>query len=93
MLPEGVASIGEFAFSGCTALRNVVLPSSLTSLGTEAFSGCASLRYVSLPFVSAAFVDDISDNYVFAGCPDSQLLAFREKVDDVEWSFRVVDGP
>ena len=91
-LPEGVTSIGEFAFSGCTILRNVVLPSSLTSLGTEAFSGCGSLRYVSLPFVSAAFVDDISDNYVFAGCPDSLLLAFREKVDDVEWSFRIVDG-
>ena len=91
-LPEGVTSIGEFAFSGCTILRNVVLPSSLTSLGTEAFSGCGSLRYVSLPFVSAAFVDDISDNYVFAGCPDSLLLTFREKVDGVEWSFRIVDG-
>ena len=91
-LPEGVASIGEFAFSGCTVLRNVVLPSSLTSLGAEAFSGCDSLRYVSLPFVSAAFVDDISDNYVFAGCPDSLLLTFREVVDGVEWSFRIVDG-
>ncbi len=91
-LPDGLTSIGDGAFSGCTTLRNVVLPSSLTSLGVEAFSGCSSLRYVSLPFVSAAFVDAISDNYVFAGCPDSQLLAFREKVDDVEWSFRVVDG-
>ena len=33
IVPEGVASIGYRAFSGCTALESLVLPDSLTSMG------------------------------------------------------------
>ena len=49
VFPEGVASIGGAAFSGCTSLGpNLILPNSLTSIGQSAFAGCTSLEKVVL---------------------------------------------
>ena len=36
-VPEGVTSIGDFAFSECESVVNVVLPEDLTSIGSYAF--------------------------------------------------------
>ena len=44
-----VTAIAPKAFSGCTALRRVVLPAGLTQIGEMAFSGCAKLMQVTIP--------------------------------------------
>jgi hypothetical protein len=44
-----VTGIGDYAFSGCTAITSLSVPASLTSIGSEAFSGCSLL--VSLTFL------------------------------------------
>ena len=48
-VPEGIAQIGEWAFSGCENLCNIVLPDSLTSIGGNAFYNCTSLQSITLP--------------------------------------------
>lgn len=48
-IPEGVTSVGDFAFNGCGKLRNVTLPPSLTALGSYAFAGCTALSAITLP--------------------------------------------
>lgn len=48
-IPEGVASIGDYAFSGCGSLRDIKFPSSLTSIGESSFLRCESLDTVFLP--------------------------------------------
>ena len=49
---EGVTSISDYAFYGCTTLTSVELPSTLTSVGASAFSGCTSLTSIELPSTS-----------------------------------------
>lgn len=41
--------IGDYAFSGCTALERLTVPDTLTELGKEAFARCAALEQV--PFL------------------------------------------
>ncbi len=47
ILPEGVESIGAYAFSLLTALEEVVLPSTLTDIAYNAFEGCTNLKKIS----------------------------------------------
>ena len=48
-IPEGVAEIGWYAFSGCTGLTSVTIPSSMTEISNYAFSGCTNLASVTIP--------------------------------------------
>ena len=45
----GGASIGDWAFSGCSGLKSITIPDSLTSIGIGAFDGCSGLKRVSIP--------------------------------------------
>ncbi len=45
-IPEGVAEIKKYAFSGCNRVRTLVLPDSVRGVGKEAFSGCSGLTGV-----------------------------------------------
>lgn len=46
VIPEGVESIGAYAFANLTALKKVTLPSTLRSIAQGAFYGCTSLETV-----------------------------------------------
>ncbi|MBR2442288.1 MAG: leucine-rich repeat domain-containing protein [Clostridia bacterium] len=59
-----VTSIGQFAFSDCTALTEIIIPDSVTSIGQSAFSGCSRLEELTLPFVGST-VKTASDTYQY----------------------------
>ena len=40
VIPDGVESIGNFAFGGCTALTSVTIPNSVNTIGEYSFDGC-----------------------------------------------------
>ena len=42
-IPNGVTSLAEYVFQGCTSLTSVTFPSSLTSISSAAFNGCTGL--------------------------------------------------
>ena len=46
IFPEGVTSIGNGAFSGCSSLTSVTIPSSVTSIDNYAFFDCTGLTTV-----------------------------------------------
>ena len=60
---QGVTSISNRAFEGCTGLTGITIPDSVTSIGTHAFKGCTGLTSVIMP----GNVSIISE-CVFAGC-------------------------
>jgi hypothetical protein len=48
-IPNGVTSIGEYAFFSCKGLTEITIPNSVTSIGTRAFDSCTNLTSISLP--------------------------------------------
>jgi len=49
IIPNGVTSISDGAFRGCTDLISVKISDSVTSIGESAFEGCGSLSSVDFP--------------------------------------------
>ncbi len=49
VIPDGVTSIPNYVFSGCSGLTSVTIPNSVTNIGSYAFSGCSSLTSVTIP--------------------------------------------
>ncbi|MBQ3195168.1 MAG: leucine-rich repeat protein [Clostridia bacterium] len=63
VIEEGVTSVGDYAFSDCTALTSVSLPQSLTRIGNYAFYFCNNLADIAIP----AAVEYIGD-FAFYSC-------------------------
>lgn len=47
-IPNTIVSIGNNAFTSCSALTSVIIPNSVGSLGDGCFSGCSRLGYVEI---------------------------------------------
>ena len=63
-LPQGLTSIGNYAFYYCSSLTSITIPNSVTSIGSWAFEGCSSLTSITIPN-SVTSIDD----YAFHYCP------------------------
>ena len=63
VIPDGITSVNDYAFRGCSSIRSVTIPDSVTSIGTSSFSGCTGLASVTIP-------DSVTSigNYAFSNC-------------------------
>ncbi len=62
---DALASIGDFAFAGCSSLTKIEIGKAVTHLGKGAFSACGSV--VKISFNAVACEDLTADNNVFYG--------------------------
>ncbi len=69
-------TIGEGAFSNCTALTTVALPASVISIGKDAFAGCTALTTVDIKVKGSKPESDLKSigSSAFEGC--SSLTSF-----------------
>ena len=81
-IPNGVTSIGEYAFSGCSGLTSVTIPNSVTSIGSSAFSYCSSLTSVTIPNSVTSI-----GNYAFSGCSGLTKI-----ISEIENPFSISDN-
>lgn len=63
VIPEGVTTIKNLAFDGCSSLKSVTIPNSVTKIENIAFSGCSNLTSITIPN-SITMIGD----YVFYNC-------------------------
>ena len=82
-VPEGVKTIGDRAFMGCAALREIHLPDSVRTISDLAFLDCTSLREADIP-ESVTFIGSIA----FLGCEKLQTIRCRidlNRFNDEDW--------
>ena len=49
IIPDGISSIGDYAFVGCSNLVSITIPDSVSSIEDQAFDGCSSLASITIP--------------------------------------------
>lgn len=80
-LPEGLISIGDFAFSACESLERIRVPDSVTFIGEGAFSWCEKLYDVNLGNGVATI-----GNGVFSGCESLTEIILPDSLTEVGWN-------
>lgn len=53
-VPDGITSIGDYAFSDCIGLTSITIPNSVIEIGNSILSGCRNLQKLSLPFIGSS---------------------------------------
>ncbi|MBQ8282733.1 MAG: leucine-rich repeat domain-containing protein [Paraprevotella sp.] len=77
-IENGVTSIGNFAFSGCTGLTSITIPESVTSIGSGAFYDCTGLTSITIP----NSVTSIGEG-AFCGCTGLTNITIPESVTSI----------
>jgi len=87
-IEEGVTSIGQYAFNGCSGLKSVTIPNSVTSIGEGAFAYCTGLS-------SVAFGNGVMTigRYAFEGCSGLTSITIPNSVTTIgDNAFRNCSG-
>ena len=77
-IPEGILSVGDWAFEDCTSLATVTIPDSVTSIGDDTFYNCTSLTTVTIP----DSVTNIGDS-VFYACDSLTTIMIPDSVTSI----------
>ena len=79
VIEDGVTSIGDYAFRGCSSLTSITLPDSVTSIGDCAFVFCVGLSSITLP----DSVTSIGDS-AFKNCSSLTSITIPDRVTSIE---------
>ena len=76
---DGITSIGDYAFSGCSGLTELTLPNSVTSIGESAFAYCSDLEKITVESGNSRYdsrdncnsIVETETNTLIVGCKNS----------------------
>ena len=78
LLPDGLITIGYYAFSSCESLKYININDGVTSIGSSAFYNCSSLKAISIP-------DSVTSigQTLFQNCTNLEYVRLSENADKV----------
>ncbi len=76
ILPDGLQTIGTYAFENSLLITKVYIPNSVTSIGLKAFNGCVAVEDITMPFIGENRDDSKPFDYIFPG-----ILGVLKKVN------------
>lgn len=79
VVEEGITTIGELTFAGCSNLKSVSLPESLTTVNGYAFCGCSRLEEIIIP----GNVNEIGKRAFFY-CTALKKITLPQKMNIIE---------
>lgn len=98
-IPNGVTSIGRYAFYFCTTLTSITIPNSVTSIAAEAFGSCSGLTSITIPnsvttigsgafgnctnLTSVTLPNNITSLVGFSGCSSLSSIAIPSSVTSI----------
>lgn len=78
VLPKGITTIGDDAFSYNTTLTSIKIPNTVTTIGKRAFQGCTNLTSIEIPD-TVTYIGD----YCFYGCNRLQKIKLSKKIQTI----------
>jgi uncharacterized repeat protein (TIGR02543 family) len=77
-LPDGIITIGYYAFSGCNSLTTANIPQTATTIGYYAFFNCTSLINITLPDTLIGI-----GGYAFYGCSSLTNITIPNNIKSI----------
>ena len=65
VIRDGITTVGDYAFAGCSNLQEVTLPGSVEIVGVFSFKGCTGLREIVIPEGVRVLASKAFDPYPF----------------------------
>ena len=78
VLPKGITTIEDDAFSYNTSLTSIKIPNTVTSIGKRAFQGCTNLTSIEISD-TVTYIGD----YCFSGCNRLQKIKLSKKIQTI----------
>jgi hypothetical protein len=76
-IPEGIKTIGHYAFYGCTNLKSLTIPEGVTAIASRVFQNCSSLTSVTFPASVLSFGGGNTGG-IFYGCTSLTSIVVNE---------------
>ena len=78
-IPENVTMIGNYSFSYCQNLEEIIIPESVTAIGWGAFQGCKSLKSMTIPQNVASI-----EFHAFSGCSSLEQVLVPQMITSIK---------
>lgn len=78
VIPQGVQSIGDYAFSECEILEKVDIPNTVTNIGEGAFFACWALKRINIPD-GVTTIGELAFRY----CEGLSSITIPESVEEI----------
>lgn len=77
-IPQGIETIGDYAFVDCKLLTEIVIPGYVENVGAHAFEGCTKVAQIRFTGGAVSGMETVIGEYAFAGLTALKKIDFAD---------------